>query len=252
VFRPLRRREAGYAVVLLLIAITYIVCIGASSGRVKSVVLVFQIFTVLVVLQVSDARRTVRYVAYATLAVAMVIAILSFALPGNADSILVRATALLSVALYFVAPWSILRHLLERPTVDRESLLGAIAAYLLLGMFFAFLYAFAGLVRGGGFFGPSTPDTLANDLFFSFTTATTTGYGNLIPAGNPGQTFAVLEMVTGQLFLVIAVARVVTSFIPNALKGRGSEESNDSKGGASLESAQGRPISSTTETTSSD
>ncbi len=251
-FRPLRRREAGYAVVLLLIGITYIVCIGASSGRVKSVVLVFQIFTVLVVLQVSDARRTVRYVAYATLAVATVIAILSFSLPGNPDSILVRATALFSVALYFVAPWSILRHLLERPTVDRESLLGAIAAYLLLGMFFAFLFAFAGLVRGGGFFGPNTPDTLSNDLFFSFTTATTTGYGNLIPAGNPGQTFAVLEMVTGQLFLVIAVARVVTSFIPTALKNRGSDGSAESNGDTISEPTPNDTISSTTETTSSD
>ena len=40
-------------------------------------------------------------------------------------------------------------------------------------------------------------------------TLTTTGYGNLVPAGNPGQTFAVTEAIVGQLFLVTAVAKIV-------------------------------------------
>ena len=39
-------------------------------------------------------------------------------------------------------------------------------------------------------------------LFFSFSTLTTTGYGNLVPDANPGQTFAVAEMLIGQLFLI--------------------------------------------------
>ena len=45
--------------------------------------------------------------------------------------------------------------------------------------------------------------TFSQDLF-SFITLTTTGYGNLVHAGNPGQTFAVIEMLTAQLFLVNA------------------------------------------------
>lgn len=43
-------------------------------------------------------------------------------------------------------------------------------------------------------------------------TLTTTGYGNLVPAANPGQTFAVLGAIVGQLFLVTAVAKVVTAW----------------------------------------
>ena len=39
----------------------------------------------------------------------------------------------------------------------------------------------------------------------------TVGYGNLVPAANPGQTFAVLEAVTGQLFLVVAVGKIISS-----------------------------------------
>ena len=40
---------------------------------------------------------------------------------------------------------------------------------------------------------------------------TTVGYGNLVPAANPGQTFAVLEALTGQLFLVVAVGKIISS-----------------------------------------
>ena len=43
---------------------------------------------------------------------------------------------------------------------------------------------------------------------------TTVGYGNLVPAANPGQTFAVLEAVTGQLFLIVAVGKIINSMQP--------------------------------------
>jgi hypothetical protein len=39
-------------------------------------------------------------------------------------------------------------------------------------------------------------------------------YGNLVPATNPGETLAVGEMLTGQLFLVTAVAKVVSIWRP--------------------------------------
>jgi hypothetical protein len=40
---------------------------------------------------------------------------------------------------------------------------------------------------------------------------TTVGYGNLVPAANPGQTLAVLEAVVGQLFLVVAVGKIISN-----------------------------------------
>ena len=42
----------------------------------------------------------------------------------------------------------------------------------------------------------------------------TTGYGDLVPATNPGQTLAVLEAVLGQLILVTAVAKIITAWKP--------------------------------------
>jgi voltage-gated potassium channel Kch len=64
------------------------------------------------------------------------------------------------------------------------------------------------------FFGSAGHGSLSQDLFFSFVTLTTVGYGNLVPAANPGQTFAVLEAVVGQLFLVVAVGKIISSLRP--------------------------------------
>ena len=60
-------------------------------------------------------------------------------------------------------------------------------------MAFAFAYRFLGEVQSEPFFGAQGDGNIADDLFFSFVTLTTTGYGNLVPAGNPGQSIAVLE-----------------------------------------------------------
>jgi hypothetical protein len=130
------------------------------------------------------------------------------------------------VVLYLMAPFSITRSLLFRRAVDVQTVLGAIDIYLLVGMLFAFLYRFLGVVQPSLFFGLKGEGNLPQDLFFSFTTLTTTGYGNLVPAGNPGQTFAVAEMLIGQLFLVTAVAKVISAFQPVRLSAPRPREAN--------------------------
>ena len=108
------------------------------------------------------------------------------------DSDLVAFVFLTASALYVVAPISIVRHIGYRREVDQETMLGALCAYLLFGMAFVFAYRSLGS-PADPFFGADGDGTLSQDLFFSFVTLTTTGYGNLVPAGNPGQSLAVLE-----------------------------------------------------------
>ena len=89
--------------------------------------------------------------------------------------------------LYLIAPFSIVRHLLVRREIDTETLLGAVAAYLLIGMFFAFAYKAAGEFGSVPFFGSAGPGSLSQDLFFSFVTMTTVGYGNRCRPPIPGR-----------------------------------------------------------------
>jgi hypothetical protein len=71
------------------------------------------------------------------------------------------------------------------------------------------------------FFGDQGDGTIAQTLFFSFTTLTTTGYGNLVPANEPGQSLAVTEMILGQLFLITAVGKVVSAWRPRLGRANG-------------------------------
>ena len=119
-----------------------------------------------------------------------------------------------ATVLYFIAPFAIVRHVAFRPQVDQETMLGALCAYLFIGMAFAFTYRLLGAAQDTPFFGSAGVGTLSQDLFFSFVTLTTTGYGNLVPAKNPGQTLAVSEALLGQLFLVTAVGKIVTAWRP--------------------------------------
>ena len=47
-------------------------------------------------------------------------------------------------------------------------------------------------------------------LYFSFTTLTTTGYGDIVPLDPFARSLANLESVIGPFFLAITVARLVT------------------------------------------
>ncbi len=198
-----------YGFVLLLILLSYILSVSLTQSWAGSVVLVAQIATVWVALYVSRARHSLRLVADIALVIALAAAVVALLLHQDVDA---RFLPAVSALLYVVAPLSIIRHLLSRPGVDIQTVLGALASYLLLGMCFAFIYRVVGANQSGAFFGSGGEGTLPQDLFFSFTTLTTTGYGNLVPAANPGETLAVGEMLIGQLFLITAVGKVINSF----------------------------------------
>ncbi len=202
----------SYGLVLVMIIVTYVLATTLSLQWGVTILLFAQIGTVWLVLRTSLARRGLRLAATVLFALTAVGAAAN--LFAHADSNLMPFVFMGSSVLYLIAPFSIVRHIGYRREVDRETILGALAAYLLLGMAFAFVYRFLGAVQAGPFFGPDGDGTVSQDLFFSFVTLTTTGYGNLVPASNPGQSLAVLEALMGQLFLVTAVAKIVSAWRP--------------------------------------
>jgi hypothetical protein len=205
-------RPNSYGFVLVLVVVTYVVSISVTEAKAASIVLTVQLATVWLALRTSQAGRPVRTVADVVLCLTAIVAVGSFFVHSSGAQL--GAIFSITCLLYLVAPFVIVRHLLYRQQVDRQTLLGAVAAYLLFGMFFAFAYRAAGELGSVPFFGSAGPGTLSQDLFFSFVTMTTVGYGNLVPAANPGQVLAVVEAVTGQLFLVVAVGKVVSTMTP--------------------------------------
>lgn len=87
--------------------------------------------------------------------------------------------------------------------------MGVLSLYMLMGMFFAFVYGALDRLGGDPFFAEGTPATVANCLYYSFTTLTTVGYGDLVARSDVGHTLSIFEALTGQIYLVTVVSLIV-------------------------------------------
>ena len=215
---PHKHRQTGgvrvrpldsYGIVLLLIVLDYLAVSALSSsewGRTTIVVLLGA--TLLFALRTSQARRIWQVLALAYLLASTIVTVVSVSAPGAVDFSQQISTA--GGVLLIVTPFAILRRISTHRVVTTETVLGAVCVYLLFGFSFTFIYSAIGFLSATPFFAGQTHATPNNYLFFSYTTLTTVGYGDLVPAGNLGQTFAMLEALVGQIYLVIIVARLVS------------------------------------------
>lgn len=217
--RPLRvlaDRDAAnrYGMVVALLCFAYVLSVTAQGTAWTATVMLVQLVTLWLTFSASESPRAQRLAGIACVLVGfLAIATVVFGQVLDLDTAALRFVSAVSVVLYLVAPWVILRHLVRRSTVDARTILGAVAVYIMLGMMFAFSYRTISLFQTQpAFFGDSGQGSAADFLFFSFITLTTTGYGNLVPAANPGQSVAVLEAIIGQLFLVTALAKIVNAW----------------------------------------
>jgi voltage-gated potassium channel Kch len=109
------------------------------------------------------------------------------------------------------APVAIINSLARRRVIDLRTVLGAICVYVLIGMMWSFAFASAGTLDSAPFFAQQSHATVADYLYFSFVTLTTTGYGDLTAAHGLGRAMAVLEALIGQLYLVTVIALLVSN-----------------------------------------
>lgn len=112
----------------------------------------------------------------------------------------------------------ITRMIFRAPVVDGNILCGAASIYLLIGVLAGFCYSLLELYFPGSFtiIPPGSPPNFPHIhpdagwlIYFSFTTLTTVGFGDVLPSGQIARSFAVLEAVVGQILLVVMMARLV-------------------------------------------
>ena len=111
----------------------------------------------------------------------------------------------------------IIRHLIEAQHVTLNTISASLCAYMLLGVFWANVYSLLELLEPGAFSIPSRVGAEAGIgaertldlLYYSFTTMTTLGYGDITPSSAFARMFAVTQAVVGQVILVVLVAHLV-------------------------------------------
>jgi len=205
----------AYGLVLLLILTTFVVTVTLPpegwAGRVAASAVAGA--TAVIALTSSDVR--IGRIRLAVLAAALAVVAAALARLFARD-VLMGIAFLIDAFLLMVAAVTILRRVIGAAEVDFRTILGAISVFTLLGLLFGFLFLALGRLKGGDVFAGVHSAQARDYLFFSYTTLTTTGYGNLVPAGQIGQILAVLEMLFGQVFLVTLVAGLVSLWRPGA------------------------------------
>ncbi len=100
--------------------------------------------------------------------------------------------------------------------ITANRIVGAVVAYLLLGVLWAISYATLTLYQPGAFTGfeinaHSTWDS--EWLYFSFVTMTTLGYGDIVPVTATARVLAYMQAMFGQFYIAILVAGLVGAYV---------------------------------------
>ncbi len=233
--RAERARDA-FGLVLVLVLTTYVLASLLDNRGWSAVILtVATSATSIVALTSSHARAG--FVRGTIWLSGLTIGLAAIAAAGGAQ-IWLNLASTVQIGLLAVAMAAVLHRVVTTAEVGSRTILGAISVYTVIGILFTFLYGMVERLQGGAFFEGELHPKGSDFLFFSYTTLTTTGYGNLVPGGQPGRMLSGLEMMIGQIFLVTLVAGLVSLWRPgDALRrrrarGAGSTGEPESAGGA--------------------
>ncbi|HEY2308532.1 MAG TPA: potassium channel family protein [Streptosporangiaceae bacterium] len=209
---PSARPAPGrYGALLILLIASYLLSAFIHARWIEALQVV--LFTVAVLLALRSAaisRRAVRLVLIAAVVGLPVMFFLSFStVTGDTG----RGIADIWTALVLLAATvMIVRRVLAFGTVTLQSIYGAFSAYLILGFMYAAVFAAIYHFSGDQFFVSGETANTQTFQYFSYTTLTTLGYGDFTAEYSSGQAVAVLEALTGQIFLATLVARLVSAF----------------------------------------
>lgn len=154
-----------------------------------------------------NASRSSRY-----LILALVLLLVTARLSADAISPLASGLVQTAVALIgLLAAAAAMRFVIKADYVDSEAIYAALSTYLLAGIFFGQLYFAIEHFAPGSL---SSPEPLTDDgaIYFSFVTLASLGYGDILPKSELTRGIAIFEVVGGQLFLAVMVARLIGAF----------------------------------------
>jgi Ion channel len=216
--RAERVRDA-FGLVLILVLATYVLASLLSNHGWDAVILTCATSATSVVALTSSHSRP-RLVRVAIWLSGLTILLAGVA-AASGEHLWLDLASLIQISLLAVAMAAVLMRVVTTAEVGSRTILGAISVYTVLGILFSFAYGTIDRIQAGPFFEGMAHPSGSDFLFFSYTTLTTTGFGDLVPGGQPGRMISGLEMMIGQIFLVTLVAGLVSLWRPgDALRRR--------------------------------
>jgi hypothetical protein len=213
--RWLRRAERvrdAFGLVFILVLSTYVLASLLENHGWGAVILACATSATSVIALTSSHVRP-RFV-HAAIWLSGLTIVLAMIAAASGERTWLNFASVVQIGLLTVAMAAVLRRVVTTGEVGSRTILGAISVYVVLGILFTFGYGTIDRIQGGPFFEGVAHPSGSDFLFFSYTTLTTTGYGDLVPGGQPGRMISGLEMMIGQIFLVTLVAGLVSLWRP--------------------------------------
>ncbi|WP_447795567.1 MULTISPECIES: ion channel [Pseudomonas] len=140
-----------------------------------------------------------------------------------AGSIAILELAGISYVVSLAVSFSgVLRYILKRGPITADKLHGALAGYIMLAFVWSFVFALVEISSAGSF-GPDhldfvQPGNFFKLIYFSLTTLTTTGYGDVIPLTNHARSLVMVEEFSGVFYVGVVIARLAGLYPSNQIK----------------------------------
>ncbi len=205
-----------YALSLTLIAFPLLAALGLD----QTPLFVFVSLSLAVALAGMSNRHVSR------LLLALLLGLLAFLGVAGALDLhrMIPASTAALVVLGFIAGVDTVRVAMKSSQVDAELLYAALSVYLLIGLLFAALHCAAALASPDAYLLPQGELlSLHTGIYFSFSTQTTLGYGDILPKSDLARGLAMVQGIIGQLYLAVMVARLVGLYVSSTAR-RGGDE----------------------------
>ncbi|MGO8920182.1 MAG: ion channel [Stellaceae bacterium] len=144
------------------------------------------------------------------------LAVLGVALQWTAlltGHLVIRQFAALTYAAFLaITIVEVLQYILKRGPLTADKLHGALAGYIMLAMLWAFIYALTESLTPDSFapghLNLGDADAFFRLFYFSFTTLTTTGFGDITPVTDQARSFVIIEEFAGVFYVGVLIARL--------------------------------------------
>jgi Ion channel len=208
---PPARAYRFAAVFVLVLALCVFLILAPDTDWAHAIAVGLLSAALIVVVATSRASPHVRHARSLAAGVVAVAAMLVVTLGVIGDVPLFIVATAMSLAIPLTLVGGLLR-LIRKEGVTLQVVAGALTIYVLLGLVFSWMIGIVARLGDEPFFSDGTDGNVSDHVYFSFTALTTTGFGDYAAATQAGRALVLLEMLSGQLYLVTVIGVVIGSF----------------------------------------